>query len=462
MLDKWHKKEKPVFTGITRGIGGFGLGSAGLSYWIATLGGTSFETSGAIAIDNSGNVYIAGNTESDGAGDSDIVIAKYNSSGTIQWQRTLGGTSEYDYGRGIAIDNSGDVYIVGRAFSDDAGDFFDILIAKYNSSGTIQWQRTLGLPPGGVSTAFDTGAGIAVDNSDNVYIVGRTDLGGAGNRDILIAKYNSSGTIQWQRNLGGTSNDVGYEIAVDNSGNVYIVGQTSSDGAGGADTLIAKYNSSGTIQWQRTLGGTSEYDYGRGIAIDNSGDVYIVGRAFSDDAGDFFDILIAKYNSSGTIQWQRTLDGVSDETGQGIAIDNSDNVYIVGQTSSDGAGGSDNWIAKYNTSGDIQWQRTLGGTDTDSGFGIAVDNSDNVYIVGRTRSDGAGDYDIVIAKLPGDGSRTGIYGAFTYTSSSLTDSASSLTSSVSTLTSSVSTLTDSASNLTDAASDLTSSFIPLV
>ena len=450
MLNRWHKKEKPVFTGITRGIGGFGLGSTGLSnYWIATIGGTNIDEGKGIAVDSSDNLYIAGLTLSEGAGSDNILIVKYDFTGTIQWQRTLGGTSEEDGVSGIAADSSNNVYIVSQTESEGAGEY-DIIIAKYNSLGDIQWQRTLG------GTYNDQGKGIAVDSSNNVYITGRISAT-AGSADILIAKYNSSGTIQWQRTLSGTNQDFGEGIAVDSSNNVYIVSFTKSEGAGNFDILIAKYNSSGTIQWQRTLGGTNtDYGYSGGIALDSSNNVYIAG--FTDG-----DVLIAKYNSSGTIQWQRTLSATIGFGGsaQGISVDSSDNLYIAGRTSSEGAGGSDILIAKYNSSGTIQWQRTLGGTNSDVGRAIVVDSSDNLCIVGQTESEGEGSRDIIVAKLPNDGTLTGKYGRLTYASSSLTDSASSLTDASSSLTDASSSFTDASSSLTSATSKLIPSLINL-
>ena len=416
------------------------------AYWIATLGGTGADYSYGVAVDGDENVYIAGVTSSQGAGGDDALIVKYDTSGAIQWQRSLGGSGS-DYANAVAVDSSGNVYVAGSTTSQGAG-VADVLITKYNTSGTIQWQRSLG------GAGSDIGRSIAVDSSGNVYVAGQTASQGAGSNDFLITKYNTSGTIQWQRSLGGASNDTGQGIAVDSSGYVYVTGQNTSQGAGNIDFLIAKYNTSGTIQWQRSLGGASN-DNGQGIAVDSSGNVYIIGYTDSQSAGSF-DVLIAKYNTSGTIQWQRRLGGASVELGYGCAVDSSGNVYITGYTASQGAGGNDLLIAKYDTSGTIQWQRSLGGPGTERGYGIAVDSSGNVYISGYTTSQGAGGDDVLIAKLPGDGSLTGTYGNFTYAATTLTDAATTLTSATSTLTDAARTLTSATSTLTDAARTLTS------
>jgi uncharacterized delta-60 repeat protein len=414
--------------------------------WIATLGGASTDIGYGIAVDSSNNCYVAGLTDSAGAGSNDVLITKYNTSGTIQWQRTLGNTNT-EAGSGIAVDSSGNCYVAGYTNSTGAGST-DVLITKYNTSGTIQWQRVLG------GTSSEYGNGIAVDSSGNCYVVGYTDSAGAGFEDVLIAKYNTSGTIQWQRTLGGASPDYGFGIAVDSSGDCYVAGRTNSAGAGSTDVLIAKYNTSGTIQWQRTLGGAST-DIGFGIAVDSSGNCYVAGRTDSTGAGSN-DVLITKYNTSGTIQWQRTLGGSGFEGCNGIAVDSSGNCYVAGRTDSTGAGSNDVLIAKYNTSGTIQWQRTLGGASSDLGYSIAVDSSNNCYVTGQTNSTGAGSTDVLIAKLPGDGSLTGTYGPWTYQTSSLTASTSSLTDASSSLTDASSSLTASTSTLTDAASTLTS------
>ena len=403
--------------------------------WIATFGSNTSDYGRGIAVDGSGNVYITGYTASSGEGGYDAIIAKYDNSGTIQWQRTLGGTYD-EYGLAIAVDGFGNVYITGTTTSSGAGSY-DAFIAKYDNSGAIQWQRTLG------GTGDDRGYGIAVDSSGNVYIIGYTDNSGTGSNDALIAKYDTDGLFKWQRTFGNPNVNVnlnvenGVDIAVDGSGNVYISGSTNSSGAGDYDAFIAKYNTSGTLLWQRTLGGANA-DVGYDIAVDSSGNVYIAGYTQSAGAGGQ-DVLIAKYNTDGDYQWQRSLGDTSDDQGWSIAVDGSGNVYITGYTNSSGAGSYDILIAKYDTTGAYQWQRTLGSTANDQGTGVAVDGSGNVYIIAYTAG-----YDIVMAKLPTDGTYTGTYGTYTYASSGLSTEISGLStaiSGISTATSGLSTAT---------------------
>jgi uncharacterized delta-60 repeat protein len=430
-------------------------GAGGVTYWISTLGGAGSDLGRGLAIDSAYNFYALGNTGSTGAGINDFLLAKHDSSGTIQWQRVLGGAGT-ETASSVAIDSTGNVYVLGSTNSTGAGNS-DFLLAKYNSVGTIQWQRILG------GASDENGNSIAIDSSDNVYVFGLTSSAGAGFTNFLLAKYNSSGTIQWQRILGSTGDEQGLGVAIDSTGNVYVIGMTSSAGAGSIDFLLAKYDPSGTIQWQRVLGGAG-VDWGQSVAIDSSNNVYVLGYTNSTGAGSN-DFLLAKYNSSGTIQWQRVLGGAGSDVGRGVSIDSSDNVYVIGQTASTGAGSNDFLIAKYNSAGTIQWQRVLGGAGSDVAFSIAIDSSDNVCVIGQTASTGAGSNDFLLAKLTNDGSLTGTYvlngSNIIYAASSLTAATSTLTAATSSLTAGTSSLTSATSTLTNASASLTSYLVEL-
>ncbi|MBA7612149.1 hypothetical protein ES703_19384 [subsurface metagenome] len=325
-----------------------------------TWGSYSFDKGYDISLDNSGNIYITGETSSFGEGDEDAFIVKYDSSGAQQWNTTWGGTS-LDIGKGIAVDTSGNVYITGETSSFDVGSG-DVFIAKYNSSGGQQWNTTWG----GVSA--DQGFGIALDSSGNICITGRS------NNDAFIAKFDNSGAQQWNSTWGG---NVGSDIVVDTSGNIYITG---SFGGYGGDAFITKYNSSGAQQWNTTWGDENEY-YGNGITLDSSGNIYISGYIYNTSSV-ITDTFIAKFNSSGTQQWNTTWGGDDDDYGNDIALDNSGNIYITGSTYSFGVGYGDVFIAKYNNSGTLLWDTTWGAGSVDQGHGIALDSSSNIYITG--------------------------------------------------------------------------------
>ena len=186
--------------------------------------------------------------------------------------------------------------------------------------------------------------GVAVDPSGNIVIAGYTDaaLEGSslGEDDIFIAKYNQAGDNIWLEQYGTGSGEQAYGVAVDTSGNVYVTGYTYGDfGAanlGQQDAFLAKYNSSGASVWVRQLGSTI-YDYGRAIAVDVTGNVFYTGNTYGSfdgntPAGDW-DVILVKYDSSGTKIWSKQFGTVTfAESGQGVAVDPTGNVFTTGYT----------------------------------------------------------------------------------------------------------------------------------
>jgi peptidoglycan hydrolase-like protein with peptidoglycan-binding domain len=453
-----NSSQSPAFTILQSDpcISVIASSSSSQSYFAVTFGGTNNNQGESIAVDSSGNIYITGyfyetvdfgggNVTS--AGSTDIFVLKLNSSGTFQWVSTFGGTS-FDFGRGIAVDSSGNIYITGYFYETvdfGAGNITssgsaDIFVLKLNSSGTFQWVNTYG------GTSIDVGEDITVDSSGNSYITGifegTVDFGAgnitsSGSADIFVLKLNSSGTFQWVNTYGGSAFDVGHDIAVDSSGNSYITGYFegtvdfgggNATSAGAADIFILKLNSSGTFQWVNIFGGTST-DVGQGIAVDSSGNSYITGSFLGTvdfgggnvtSAGSD-DIFVLKLNSSGTFQWVSTFGGTSIDVGEDITVDSSGNSYITGwfrETVDFGggnvtsAGGGDIFVLKLNSSGTFQWVNTYGGTSGDVGEDITVDSSGNSYITGWFRETvdfgggnvtSAGGSDIFVLKLNSSG-----------------------------------------------------------
>jgi hypothetical protein len=193
-------------------------------------GGSSSVWPNAIAQDSSGNSYICASTYNNSTTYVDILTAKFNSSGSLLWQATLGGGSADSYGRGVTVDASGNVYSVGYYYNNRW------VIVKYNSSGTLQWQTTLS--PG---TFGYSAYSVAVDSSGNVYVCGNVGT----QSNIAILKLDSSGASVWQKQLTGYTG-YGQGIELDSSNNIYVVGYYT--GSSVQEILIAKYNNSGTLQ----------------------------------------------------------------------------------------------------------------------------------------------------------------------------------------------------------------------
>jgi uncharacterized delta-60 repeat protein len=368
----------------------------GVSYWLSSLGNNEQNSMESVATDSSDNVYGIGFTSATGAGGQDYLLVKYDPAGAIQWQRTLG-IATSDFGFGGTADSSGNVYVTGqRRFAS----YNDILTAKYNSSGTLQWERAASV------NSYEGGVDVKVDSSGNVYALAQTDAAGQGGSIYLLIKYNSAGTLQFQKAYGSTLNEYPSSLTIDSSDNIYMTGAVYSAPTH-YDFLTIKVNTSGAIQWARTFGG-SDADYAESIITDSSGNVYVHGRtsSYGPGTGAF---LIAKYNSSGTLQWQKTLGGTSTDTGNAVAIDSSGNVYIGGNGQNDNAGTRDYYFAKFDSSGTLQWQRMLGGTDQDRVASMTVDSQDTLYVAGTSENYGGTEKCALFGKLPSDGSLTGTY-----------------------------------------------------
>lgn len=417
--------------------------------WIATVGDTDnragLDYFQDAAVDSSGNVYTVGYTTTEGQGNREALVIKYNSSGVQQWQRLLG-DSNPNYAYGVVLDSSGDVYVSG------VGDSQKGIIFKYNSSGSLQWQKEV---PNMVS-GF-----IAMDSSGNIYVAGTFYTGGS-NRNWLIMKLNNSGSLTWAREMTGSGNEFVTGIALDSSGDVYISGHADTSSAGSYDMAIAKYNTSGTFQWHYYYG-ASGWETTTGIAVDSSSNAYTLSYSSAPGSNDTSNgnLIITKWNSSGTIVWQRTLGDPSTyeelaNYSNSVAVDSSDNVYILAMVNGSAtfSGTYDIIVAKYNSSGVIQWQRFFGGADTEEPAGISVDNSGYIYITGYTKSttaDPASRQDGFIAKLPDDGTGVGTHGDFTYVASNLIDAAGGISRSSGGLTDSSSSVSVNNASMTSAA-----------
>jgi len=363
-----------------------------------------------IILDNIGNSYITGLTDVGLSGqvqqgNFDYFIAKYNGSGVLQWTRQVGASGGDTEGNGISVDGSGNSYITGFtnvAISGQTkpGGGQDYFIAKYNSSGVLQWTRLVGA--GGDTEA----TGISVDSGGNSYITGFTSVSISGQTLIgtygyFVAKYDTSGALLWTVLVGAIGGNInGLGISVDSSGNSYITGTTNvalpgQIKQGNKDYFIVKYNSSGVLQWTRQVGASGGTSLGWGVSVDASGNSYIAGDTNVALSGQALigiqDYFIAKYDISGTLQWTREV-GVSgwQVHAAGISADTNGNSFITGYTPVGISGQTligiqDYYIARYNNSGTLQVTREFGASGgTASGAGISVDNNGNSNVTGNT------------------------------------------------------------------------------
>ncbi|MDH5684324.1 MAG: SBBP repeat-containing protein, partial [candidate division WOR-3 bacterium] len=264
----------------------------GDTLWVRRYNGPAndFDEAKAIAVDGSGNVYFTG--FSTGSGTSrDYTTIKYNPAGVEQWVgRYNGPANDWDEAYAIAVDDSGNIYVTG--YSSGSGTSYDYATIKYNPEGDSLWvQRYNG--PGNLA---DQATAIAVDGEGNAYVTGYSK---GTNDDYATIKYNPEGDTLWVRRYNGPANsaDYAYAIAVDGTGNVYVTGYSMGSGTGN-DYATIKYGSDGTEKWvQRYNGPGNGTDYANAIAVDGSGNVYVTGNSMG--SGTSMDYATIKYLSSG-------------------------------------------------------------------------------------------------------------------------------------------------------------------
>ncbi len=391
-------------------------------------------------------------------GDADVFVAKINAAGTALIYCGYIGGARGDFGGGLALDSAGNVYVTGETLSDETsfpvttgpdltfnGNVIDrdAFVAKVNAAGTALLYCGY---IGGVNEDF--GNGIAVDSTGSAYVTGSTlssqvtfpvatgpDLtfnGTVIDRDAFVAKVNPAGTaLLYCGYIGGNQTDRGDAIAIDNSGNAYITGSTESTETsfpvtvgpdlthnGGSDAFIAKVNATGgSLVYCGYIGGSGEdMDFNGSVAVDSAGNAYVTGDTGSTQTtfpvavgpdltfnGGDEDVFIAKVNATGaSLVYCGYIGGGDDDFSGDVAVDNTGNAYIVGDTLSTQSsfpvtqgpdlthnGDCDVFVARVNTAGTaLDFCGYIGGSGLDSGFfgGIALDSSNNAYVFGDTES----------------------------------------------------------------------------
>ncbi len=330
------------------------------------------------------------------------------------------------YTRAVSHDGAGNAYATGYIDvedgdnGDDASVFF---VSKFNAAGQPLWHKQYGAPFGPEAHGED----IVADANGNIYVIGYfsgtlsftnslTLASTGGSNDIFIAKYNTFGNVLWAKNIGSSSADKGYGIAIDNQGNIVVTGNIfgaiyfgngvwSFDfSPNSSDYFIAKLDNSGNALWvRRSASSETASARGKRISVDYTGQIWSVGSfreevtlenitltATPAQSGKVYDMFVAKHDASGNLLWAKNFGGSESEWFADITCDQQGNAYTTGTfygnialdnvtlTSSSQAG----FIAKINSAGNTVWAKKIGGNSYTEAGGVGVDASDNCYVAG--------------------------------------------------------------------------------
>ena len=410
--------------------------------WIRNFGGSGEDKAQAIINTSDGGYAVLGytnSTDGDLAGKqlavNDFWLLKLNENGELLWSRTYGGSKD-DRGQSLIQTSDGGYAIVGYAMSDD-GDgsnnegFHDNWILKLDPQGNILWERSFGF------SGHDHSYDLLETEDGGFFFAGFLDVtssGGAGNTNKIFTSptahgvgefwgtlLNPQGEILWQRYFGGTNNDRAYAVARAQDGGFVMAGFSESEdfdisqSRGSYDFWVVKISQEGELVWERSFGG-SGIDIAFDIAATSDNAYAIVGHSFSSDTdvtanhGEA-DIWLIKIDDSGQLLWERNLGGSSFDAAQGIRESSDGGFIISGNSRSNdmdleiNGGENDIWLLKTDSEGSLIWQQTFGGSGIDFGFDLVEKGDLSIVIAGESGSadfnstEYRGATDLVLIKL---------------------------------------------------------------
>jgi hypothetical protein len=385
--------------------------------WQKCLGGTTSDFLKQLKQTSDGGILVCGTSYStngdivDPFGAGDYWVVKLDNTGQIQWSRSYGG-SWTDSSTDMQLTSDGGMIIVGNTRSSDGqitghhGNS-DIWVIKLDSVGNLEWQRALGgsneETAESITTTLDGGyvvAGRTVSNDGDAQSPGYLLF------DIWLVKLNATGNLVWEKRYGGNSSETATCIRENNEGDLFLAGSTHSNDIdvsgnnGNLDYWVVKLDSEGSIIWQKPLGGPGA-ESARDVWPTADGGCVVIGECGSNIGQvignhGLFDMWVVKLSHVGAIEWQRSLGGSESDYGDNL-IQTSDGNFVVSGTvrSTDGDvidndGYEDIWVVGLDTTGNIRWQKTLGGLGSDGGNAL-IQTSDGGLVVGGTTRSNDGD-----------------------------------------------------------------------
>jgi len=340
----------------------------------------------AVAVDGSGNVFVTGSSTGSG-GNSDYATVAYSGTGVALWTNRYNGPGNGDdVANAVAVDGSGNVFVTG--YSTGSGSSLDYATVAYSGAGVPLWTNRYNGPGNGSDQAY----AVAVDGSGNVFVIGSSGRGSS--LDYATVAYSRVGVPLWTNRYHGPSNgnDYARAVAVDGSGNVFVIGDSPGSGS---DYATVAYSGAGVPLWtNRYNGPANANDYARAVAVDGSGNVFVTG--YSAGSGSGWDYATVAYSGAGVPLWTNRYNDPGNGADQtyAVAVDGGGNVFVTGSSTGSG-GNSDYATVAYSGSGVPLWTNRYNGpaNANDYARAVAVGGGGNVFVTGSsTGSGGNSDY----------------------------------------------------------------------
>ena len=271
---------------------------------------------------------------------------------------------------------------------------FSVTVADSSSSSEV-WRSTFG------GSEDDFGQSVQGVSDGGYLVAGSTLSFGAGGSEVYLVKVDQQGSEVWSSAYGGSEDEHGWAVQETGEGGYIVVGDTNSSGSGGIDVYLVKVDSRGGEEWSRALGGSGD-DVGQSVQVTGDRGFIVAGFTYSFGSGGT-DVYLVKTDSQGQMEWSRALGGSEDDYGWAVQETDDGGYIVAGSTLSFGAGGSDVYLMKVDSQGMEEWSRAFGGSKDEFGYSVQETGDGGYIVTGYTYSFGAGGGDVYLVKVDSQG-----------------------------------------------------------
>ncbi len=358
--------------------------------WETNFGGMFNEMGNSVQVLPDSCIVVLGSTYSYGAGLSDIYLVKTDQYGDVLWTKQYGGDST-DFGFDIQQTSDGGFIMVGLTTINKISK--DVYLVKVDSLGTVEWEKTFG------GTGSEDGQSVRQTFDKGYIIGGTTNSYGNGFNDTYLIKTDSLGNLEWEKTFGGAGGESGFAARQTSDSGYIFIGSTGSYGVGYSSVYVIRTDKNGDSLWTNTYGGSSA-DFGYSVEVTADGGFIFVGATASYGNGET-DAYLVKTDPFGNFEWDHAYGGADDDRGYSVQELTSGNFVLTGKTESF-TSNIEAYLIMTNPIGSPMWSSYFGGSQSDEAQSIAFDDNGDIIVVGKSFSYSAGGSDVYLLKVKGD------------------------------------------------------------